>query len=157
MTDHQESLNRTLTALAGDIGANVAYLEPDDSPHIDPVTVVIAVAGVLAHSFLTGFIEEAKSRSQKAGAKTFDALDKRLVGVFAGRTTVSQADVAAAAETAGTLRGSLPPDALDHAARSAEDLLAKELEAQGLPPPRARALAAEVRAKALALAADLAG
>jgi hypothetical protein len=101
-----------------------------------------------------GVLRPGASAAYDAGKATFDWLRKRVGEAFNGKQPVTPEQVERQAEDSREIARKLTDAQVTGAADHAETLLAAELEQLGLPAPRARALAAHVRAQALLLATE---
>jgi hypothetical protein len=146
--------SEAIRSIALKLGRDTAYLEPEDERHVDGPTVVFAISTILASQFLSGFCDQARQAAYDAGKATFDWLRKRVSEAFDGKQPVTPEQVERQAEDSREIARKLMDTQVTGAADRAETLLAAELEQLGLPSPRARALAAHVRAQALLLATE---
>jgi hypothetical protein len=146
--------SKAIRSISLKLGTDLIYFEPDEERHIDGPTVMFAISTILASQFLTGFCDQARQVAYDAGKSTFDWLRKRVSEAYEGKQPVALDQVKQQASESGEIASKLTqPEVADLAGR-AEALLAAELEQFGLPPLRARALAAHVRSEALLLAAE---
>ena len=143
-----------IRSIALKLGRDTVYLEPEEERHIDGPTVVFAISTILASQFLSGFCDQARQAAYDAGKAAFDWLHKRVGEAFDGKQPVTPEQVERQAKDSREIATKLTDAQVAGAADRSETLLAAELEHLGLPAPRARALAAHVRAQALLLATE---
>jgi hypothetical protein len=151
-----DDVERALTQMAGIIGPDVALFAPPEERRLDPLSVGIALAGVLVMSFLKGFQAQASQDLEGAGRWTARWLTERIQTGFRHLKALSEkvpGDVRELAEQARPTAVALTPSELSAYEHAVSVYLEKELiEEWALPPAKAKAVLERARSVAIPLA-----
>jgi hypothetical protein len=100
-----EQENTLLNEIAECIGVDFVHLTADDSErHFDPASVAFAFAGILAASFLKGFVDAASKDFERLGIASYSALRTllgklRSISAKTAASTINEEDTATLSET----------------------------------------------------------
>jgi hypothetical protein len=157
--EQDPQVREAISVVAKGLGTDMAYFAPPQERHFDPLSVGVALGGILIASFLKGFSAQATQDAEDAGRSTAKWLRDRIGALFArtpeeieALTAEESAEqvVEAASEARATLANAdpAPTSAYLEAARAA---IEAELLDYGMPKARAHRLSQSVRAEALTL------
>ncbi len=151
MTD---DIDEASAEIQSSLAREMTWFLPAEAKHMDPASVVEAIATLLASSYLAGFQQEAKKALRGGGKRSFQWLKARVTSklqAFEGPNGKSQphADEPAVqilAQQAVASAAALDEAAFDRLLNLTEEAMRRELVASSqMPEKRAAKLAAKVR------------
>lgn len=157
MTEQDAAISQAMTAVGSAAGADVAVFIEDDELHFDPISVAVAVGGVLLAGFVKGLTSEMATGGEDLGHSVGRWLRNHVSAVF--KTKPDESKRVAAGEVGDALstaqKEALHVDQESVRVRAAQtrDTIATWLMEEGISEPRAAAIAAAVYAQGVDLLA----
>lgn len=149
-----DDIDEASAEIQSSLAREMTWFLPAEAKHMDPASVVEAIATLLASSYLAGFQQEAKKALRGGGKRSFQWLKARVTSklqAFEGPNGKSQphADEPAVqilAQQAVASAAALDEAAFDRLLNLTEEAMRRELVASSqMPEKRAAKLAAKVR------------
>lgn len=147
-----QNIREAKTRVAAVIGADITYLTPPDERRFEPITLGIALAGILLYAFLKGMVE---ALGKKLGEAAGEALADAITNAIHKLTTSGreEPDIETAVQELSRTVSSLQltTDQLIPFADMAQSAVEEGLVRQHIPRHKAHRIAQEVRVSALNL------
>ena len=140
------------TRVAGVIGVDITYITPPDERRFEPITIGIALAGILLYEFLKGMVGTlGKKLGEATGAALADAITQAIHKLITSGSEEPNIETAVQELSRSVSSLELTVDQLIPFADMAQSAIEEALVRQHFPRQKAHHIAQEVRASALNL------
>jgi hypothetical protein len=147
-----QSIREAKTRIATVIGVDISYITPPDERRFEPITLGIALAGLLLYAFLKGMVEAlGKKLGEAVGEALADAITSAVQKLI--KSGPEEPDIETAVQELARAVSSLQISAaqLKPFADAVQTAVEEGLVRQHIPRKKAQRIAQEVRVSALTL------